>query len=83
VAQAEFNRLVAKCKAEGRILTKGKIASLYGNAARYATQIHTHRWHIQIIQNTGKKMMLKRLRQQQELERFKAQPVAERSKVLI
>jgi hypothetical protein len=50
VAIAKFNQMVEDCQARGKPLTQGKIASLRGNATRYATQVYTDKWRRKMVQ---------------------------------
>jgi hypothetical protein len=81
-AQAEFNRLVAKCKSEGKPLTQGKIASLMGNAARYANQIVTGKWQSRMCLFYARLKALDQIKQEERLQQFKSQPRDRRMKVL-
>ena len=82
-AQEKFNELVARCKAEGRPLTQGKIASLMGNAARWARQVVTCRWQLAMLRYMKRRKNLRIVLAEEELKQFKALPQEKRMNVLL
>jgi hypothetical protein len=82
LAQQELNRLVARCKAEGRPLTQQKIASLTANAIFIVRHVRTGRvlgW----MGNYWKRLKRrKRLQERRQLDEFKAKPIWQRCKLL-
>lgn len=85
-AQARFNYYIAKYKAAGIPLTQGKIASLYGNATRYATQVVTGKYRRERVRRfmltNFKKKLDKNKIAEMRLTAFKEQPIERRMKVL-
>jgi hypothetical protein len=81
-AQAEYNKLVERCKREGVPITQKKSASLLANAIHIVKNVHTGRMRSWVSNCRKRWKQWERLQENQKTEDFKAKPLFQRVKVL-